>query len=329
MINCGHFPIPMVPGVSIPHAEEFVQPKAENDKLYAESQEQRALERKIRAAKRVVEMGDDSKEAKQRVRDAQAQMREFINRTGRTRRYDREQIGGTPRTSRSSNVASQATQPKEKSVIVKESELSKIAKLNAVAYNPVKRQEKQRTEDEIVAELGGGDKTVGSCASLGLAWCGQKAGLDVLDFRGGISQKTFSRTSNLKLLKDLPGIVWDEEVGAYPITVGNKLLKRVESGKEYYFAAGRHAAIVRKNESGTLQYLELQSSTNNGWHDFNGNPRYTLNTRFGAPSSNWGRCTAFMFEVDSVKDSPEIAMILGYINTNENEQKKGASGTIK
>jgi len=94
-INCGHFPIPMVPGVSIPHAEEFVQPKEENDKLYAESQEQRALERKIRAAKRVVEMGDDSKEAKQRIRDAQAQMREFINRTGRTRRYDREQIGGT------------------------------------------------------------------------------------------------------------------------------------------------------------------------------------------------------------------------------------------
>lgn len=97
-INCGHFPIPMVPGVSIPHAEEFVQPKEENDKLYAESQEQRALERKIRAAKRVVEMGDDSKDAKQRIRDAQARMREFINRTGRTRRYDREQIGGTPRT---------------------------------------------------------------------------------------------------------------------------------------------------------------------------------------------------------------------------------------
>ena len=85
-INCGHSPIPMIPGVSIPHAQDYVQPEELNDKLYAESQEQRALERKIRAAKRAVEMGDDSKEAKDAVKDAQAKMREFINRTGRTRR---------------------------------------------------------------------------------------------------------------------------------------------------------------------------------------------------------------------------------------------------
>jgi hypothetical protein len=93
-INCGHSPIPIIPGVSIPHAQDFVQPKEENDKQYAESQEQRALERKIREAKRVVEMGDDSPEAKQRVRDAQKDMREFIDRTGRTRRFDREQLYG-------------------------------------------------------------------------------------------------------------------------------------------------------------------------------------------------------------------------------------------
>ena len=94
-INCGHSPIPIIPGVSIPHAQDFVQPKEENDKQYAESQEQRALERKIRAAKRVVEMGDDSDEAKQRVRNAQKDMREFIERTGRTRRPDREQLYGS------------------------------------------------------------------------------------------------------------------------------------------------------------------------------------------------------------------------------------------
>ena len=93
-INCGHSPIPIIPGVSIPHAQDYVQPKEENDKQYAESQEQRALERKIRAAKRAVEMGDDSPEAKQRVRDAQKDMREFIDRTGRTRRPDREQLYG-------------------------------------------------------------------------------------------------------------------------------------------------------------------------------------------------------------------------------------------
>lgn len=93
-VNCGHSPIPIIPGVSIPHAQDYVQPKSENDKAYAESQEQRALERKIRNAKRAIEMGDDSPEAKQKVKDAQKEMRDFIDRTGRTRRYDREQLYG-------------------------------------------------------------------------------------------------------------------------------------------------------------------------------------------------------------------------------------------
>lgn len=93
-INCGHYPIPVIPGVSIPHGADAIQPKEENDRLYAESQEQRELERKIRAAKRVVTMAGDTatKEDKAAVKEAQAEMREFIERTGRTRRYDREQI---------------------------------------------------------------------------------------------------------------------------------------------------------------------------------------------------------------------------------------------
>ena len=101
-INCGHYPIPVIPGVTIPHGADNIQPEEENAKAYAESQEQRALERKIREAKRVVEMAGDTatKEDKAAVKEAQAEMREFIARTGRTRRYDREQIGGTPQTAR-------------------------------------------------------------------------------------------------------------------------------------------------------------------------------------------------------------------------------------
>lgn len=95
-INCGHDPIPVVPGVSIPHGGDQIQPKAENDKAYAESQEQRALERKIREQKRELEaLGNTATaEDKVKLRQYQADMREFIDRTGRTRRYDREQIGG-------------------------------------------------------------------------------------------------------------------------------------------------------------------------------------------------------------------------------------------
>ena len=101
-INCGHSPIPVVPGVTIPHGADNIQPKEENDKAYAESQEQRALERKIREAKRVVAMEGDlaTKEDKARVKELQAEMREFIERTGRTRRYDRESIGGTTETAK-------------------------------------------------------------------------------------------------------------------------------------------------------------------------------------------------------------------------------------
>ena len=82
----------MIPGVSIPHGTDAIQDSEANKKQYEESQVQRSLERKIRAAKRVVAMGDDSDAAKQRVKDAQADMREFIAKTGRRRRYDREQI---------------------------------------------------------------------------------------------------------------------------------------------------------------------------------------------------------------------------------------------
>lgn len=91
-INCGHYPIVIIPGYTIPHGEDNIQPKELNDKIYAESQQQRAIEREIRAAKRVVEMGDKSPEAKQKVKAAQARMREFIDKTGRTRRYNREKV---------------------------------------------------------------------------------------------------------------------------------------------------------------------------------------------------------------------------------------------
>ena len=93
-INCGHYPIPVIPGVSIPHGADNIQPEEENAKAYAESQEQREIERRIREAKRVVTMAGDTatKEDQAAVKEAQAEMREFIERTGRTRRYDREQI---------------------------------------------------------------------------------------------------------------------------------------------------------------------------------------------------------------------------------------------
>lgn len=98
-INCGHYPMPQIPGVTIPQ-DKPRQDKKANDKLYQESQEQRALERSIREAKRkqaafkAAGLDDAADEMSTIIRNGQAAMREFISTTGRTRRYDRESIKG-------------------------------------------------------------------------------------------------------------------------------------------------------------------------------------------------------------------------------------------
>jgi len=112
-INCGHYPIPIIAGLTIPHGEDNIQPKEENDKAYAESQQQRALERQIRAAKRTIEMGDNSPEAKQKLKEQQQKMRQFIKETGRTRRYDRESLMGGAQTSQKLNSQPATTTPKQ------------------------------------------------------------------------------------------------------------------------------------------------------------------------------------------------------------------------
>jgi hypothetical protein len=96
-INCGHHPIPIIPGFSYPQ-DPPEQTEAQNEKTYELSQRQRALERGIRRAKRDVQIaeatGDEDAVAdmEKRVKAAQARMRAFIDQTGRARRYDREQI---------------------------------------------------------------------------------------------------------------------------------------------------------------------------------------------------------------------------------------------
>ncbi len=198
-----------------------------------------------------------------------------------------------------------------------------------VPYNPVKPHDRQLTDDEIIEALSGGDKTTGSCASLGLAYIGQRQGWDVLDFRGGESQHFFSNSFNLKTLSQAKGVKALTAEGKSSITVGNRLLKQCEVGKEYYLCVGRHASIIRKLEDGTLQYLELQSATRSGWTDFNGNPKNTLYNRFGCRQSQgaWGD---FMIDIDeSDFSTDDFKSLLGYINTDESEQKKGKHGTIK
>ena len=125
----------------------------------------------------------------------------------------------------------------------------------------------------------------------------------------------------------LPGMVSYFETARSSVTAGKKLLKQVEKGKEYYLGCGRHAAIVRRTDNDELQYLELQTRKDNGWHKFNGNVRYTLSTRFGEVKGI--DYTALMIDVDTLKNSVDLKKLLGYINTSESEQLKGAGGYAK
>ena len=209
-----------------------------------------------------------------------------------------------------------------------------LAGLNAfdVEYNPVTSHASKLTESEIISALSGGDMTKGSCASVGLAYIGQKLGWNVLDFRDGESRRMFSGSSFLKTLSEMNGMKALTAEGASSITVGNRLLKMCEPGKEYYLAVGRHAAIVRKNDDGVLQYLELQSKKRSGWTDFDGNPKYTLKTRFGCTQTS-GSAAAYDFMLDITESdftsSDDFRSLLGFLNTEENAQRKGQHGTIK
>lgn len=204
-------------------------------------------------------------------------------------------------------------------------------KTNSVDYKAVKKHAKQLPEEEIINALAGGDMTKGSCASVGLAYIGQKQGLNVLDFRGGKSQSVFASSLRLQELSQMNGLKVLKADGASSMTVANRLLKQCEIGKEYYLCVGRHAAIVRKTADNVYEYLELQSATRSGWTKFDGNPRYTLKTRFGCTNtSNMASEYDFMIDIDeSDFSTDEFKSLLGFLNTASDTQKKGTYGTIK
>jgi hypothetical protein len=94
-INCGHYPIPFFPGFS--RIRPPMQDEEENAKAYAESQQQRALERKLREEKRDLEVmkaqgasEEEIKAQRQRIRQASGDIDTFCEQTGRTRRRNRE-----------------------------------------------------------------------------------------------------------------------------------------------------------------------------------------------------------------------------------------------
>ena len=96
-INCKHYPTPFIPGVSIIRGTP--QDEEANAKTYAESQEQRRLERKIREEKRDLAMLKAQNAPEEAIKAQRAKVRQtsddidtFCEETGRARRQNREGV---------------------------------------------------------------------------------------------------------------------------------------------------------------------------------------------------------------------------------------------
>lgn len=231
----------------------------------------------------------------------------------------------------------------EKRGTIKPKEQSEAAKFieqacttENVEHRAVQALPKQLTSDEIIERLAGGDMTQGSCSSLAFAYIGNKNGLDVLDFRDGGSRRVFSMNKNIMKMLELPGAEGSITKVKKEVQGTIDVLKNLELNKEYYLATGKHAAIVRKLDTG-YQYLELQSKYQNGWMPFEryGSMATTLNKRFGCRKTVdksfgyvWER-TVILMDVDSFKDNEEFEQLLGYINTAVDKQRKGALGDVR
>ena len=144
----------MIPGVSIPTEQDDKESKEENDRIYAESQEQRALERRVRYAKREAAMYDAAGDkeafttASQKVKNAQADYNAFCKETGRKKRLDRTQVYGYNK-----SVSSKAT------AAVKQAETAKSAQEETKRLQTLELEEQKAKKTAEIRKLIKSDDT--------------------------------------------------------------------------------------------------------------------------------------------------------------------------
>lgn len=214
------------------------------------------------------------------------------------------------------------------------SKLSQVvenAKTTNIEALATRKRKKLLTEEQIVLRLSGGDLTDGSCSSLALAYAGNKHRWDVLDYRGGKSCDFFSRGITVfdDIILKAGGVVTRQE---NDFEGARALFHQVKEGKEYYFACGAHAAIIRK-KAGKIEYLELQSgiASENGFHELS---ETILRIRFGAKRSRKSGgvrrlARTGMIDIDQLGMDNRFGEMLGYINTKPINQRKGKRGGKK
>ena len=197
-----------------------------------------------------------------------------------------------------------------------DNEVSKACEVNGVERRDVRPYDVTPDVETIINRIGGEDNTGGSCASLSLAYAGNRAGYDVEDYRGGASRRVFAKQRAFRDIAEFPGVDAHVVTNYNDFRAVNELLEFVEPGREYILCTGGHAAIIRGAESGA-QYLELQTANNNGFYDLT---RSVLQRRFSCKKSHtiYGQRVEHhnvLIDIESLFDSPEFLDILSYINT--------------
>lgn len=357
-INCGHNPLTFVPGYSVPRAQELTpEEEQENALQYAQSQQQRYLEREVRHAKTEALAYDAAGDkegfvlASQKVKQTQADYAAFCKQTGRTPRTDRLQVYGYNRsvsgkaTAATRGYKPQATPvkavkpagtiaPVRPALTEKGQEIVEDLKANNIAKNDVQPLPEKLTTQQIIDRVGGGDDTKGACVSCAWTYVGNKGGYDVLDFRGGDSRSFFARRSNTLRIANLDGVTSFVAQNTNDFTSAHQLFKNMEEGKEYVLTIGRHGSVIRLKD-GVREYLELQcgqtTGYTNGWHELNDN---TLKWRFGCKRSHstYGMKyspESVLVDIETLSRNNDFIDILGYINTAASEQQKSVYGSIK
>lgn len=98
-INCGHFNYPFIPDISIVRAD--VQPEAENREQYLRNQQQREQERAIRKMKTEADaleaagFADDAKALRKRIREKNAELKDWCEENGQDYKPDRLRVTRT------------------------------------------------------------------------------------------------------------------------------------------------------------------------------------------------------------------------------------------
>ena len=367
--NCYHDYYPFIPGLSErAYTDEELEklnseentPKEYHGKeytAYEATQRQRALERNMRAQRQTIHLmqtgGADDEDvmlARGKYRALSAEYTNFSKAMGIPQQRERVTVDGLK------NVGQgKYTIPGESNkTIQKNSTSGNVAKSNGngiiisgskdyndvvnnlkslgVSYNRVERHIIPPSEQRIIRRLGGGDRTNGSCTSLAFAYAGNKAGLNVLDFRGGDSCDFFTKNKNIEAITRLNGVQASIVRDTNDFKAVGTLVKNMKEGKEYILSTGAHTAVVRRTSSGKgYEYLELQDVSKNGFKPLNTS---VLKDRFDCKKSHksFGQTLQvrnFLFEVDSLCNSDEFKSILGYINTAKKDQQKGVGGYVK